>query len=204
MLMYVLNAPQTLYLQYSWNNEWGSITSCCLDHSQLLLLCFISNWNSSACRVVKQLMSLRQIDEVSCVLVHIQIWVCCLLKARHTKKCFFSMSGWWCFKPILSNPFTCEARAETELLLRAPVYVTTTHANGKIWPTCSAGAWFVFSWSLRVCVFLLSACMWAFESYSLRKWLRVWSSLGFCSVLFLNVWNEGYVSGLIWTMQAAL
>lgn len=34
--------------------------------------------------------------------------------------------------------------------------------------------------------------------------ILVFIQLGFCIVLFLNVWNEGYVSRLIWTRQVAL
>lgn len=34
--------------------------------------------------------------------------------------------------------------------------------------------------------------------------ILVFIQLGFCIVLFLNVWNEGYASRLIWTRQVAL
>lgn len=60
-------------------------------------------------------------------------------------KIFFSKSGRSCFKPILSNPFTCKARVEVELLSHAAVYVTT-RANSIV---CRG----------RIYLFLISECM---------------------------------------------
>ena len=74
------------------------------------------------------LTSVRQFDEASDP--HSPVSAAFEKPSTHTTA--VSKTGTSCFKPILSNPFTCNARVEMELLKHALIYVTTTHTNSPL------------------------------------------------------------------------